>query len=262
MASKTQRRREQIVARAAETGLASVDDLAQHFQVTASTIRRDLALLSRSGQLARTYGGAMAPGHQTETSLLQREQEGFEAKTAIARWAADQVQPEESILLDAGSTVALLARRLPTLEGVTVTTASMPVMSMLRSRQDLSLVSLGGRLRELSDAFVGPLTEQSLERLTFDRLFLGTDGVSTDGSICEAELDQTRLKELMARRSRQVYVLAHSTKLGRAPFHSWARLDHPWTLVTDEGADPKFLDTFRATGHQVVLAPAAGAPDQ
>src|SRR5690625_6957707 len=73
----------------------------------------------------------MAPGHQTETSLLQREQEGFEAKTAIARWAADQVQPEESILLDAGSTVALLARRLPTLEGVTVTTASMPVMSML-----------------------------------------------------------------------------------------------------------------------------------
>ena len=261
MASKTQRRREEIVARAAETGLAGVDDLARHFQVTASTIRRDLALLSRSGQLARTYGGAMAPGHQAETSLLQREQEGFDAKSAIARWAADQVQPEESILLDAGSTVALLARRLPALEGVTVTTASLPVMNMLHSRKDLNLVSLGGRLRELSDAFVGPLTEQSLERLTFDRLFLGTDGVSTDGSICEAELAQTRLKELMARRSRHIYVLAHSTKLGRAPFHSWARLDRPWTLVTDEGADPQFLSELRATGHEVVTTSTA-APDR
>src|SRR5699024_3371253 len=114
MASKTERRREEIVARAAEMGLASVDDLAARFNVTASTIRRDLALLSRSGQLARTYGGAIAPGDGAETSLLQREQEGFDAKSAIARWAADQIRAQESILLDAGSTVALLARRLPT----------------------------------------------------------------------------------------------------------------------------------------------------
>ncbi|CAM3625451.1 DeoR/GlpR family DNA-binding transcription regulator [Occultella aeris] len=257
MASKAEQRREEILARAREMGLASVDDLASRFGVTASTIRRDLALLSRSGRLARTYGGAIAPGGPTETSLLQREHESFDAKSAIARWAAEQVRPGESILLDAGSTVALLARRLPALEGVGVTTASVPVINLLRSRPDLALTCLGGRLRELSAAFVGPLTELTLERLTFDRLFLGTDGVGVDGSICEAELDQTRLKELMARRSRCVYVLAHSAKLGHAPFNSWARLDGPWTLVTDDGADPDFLDAFRATGRDVVITATA-----
>ncbi|SEE75048.1 DeoR/GlpR family DNA-binding transcription regulator [Ruania alba] len=262
MASKTERRREEIVARAAAMGLANVDDLAARFDVTASTIRRDLALLSRSGRLARTYGGAIAPSDRAETSLLQREREGFDAKSAIARWAAAQVQAKESILLDAGSTVALLARQLPTLDAVTVTTASVPVISLLRSRPDLNLVSLGGRLRELSDAFVGPLTEQNLERLTFDRLFLGTDGVSTDGAICEAELDQTRLKELMARQSRHVYVLAHSAKLGRAPFHSWARIEQPWTLVTDDGADPDFLKAFRSDEREVVLTSAVDAAQQ
>lgn len=257
MASKTEQRRAEIVALAAELGLASVDDLAARFAVTASTIRRDLALLSRSGQLARTYGGAIAAGARAETSLPQREHEGFDAKSAIASWAAGQVQAGESILLDAGSTVALLARRLPPVDQLTVTTASIPVINLLRSHPEVNLVALGGRLRELSDAFVGPLTEQSLERLSFDRLFLGTDGVSADGAICEAELDQTRLKELMARRSREVYVLAHSTKLGRAPFHSWARISRPWTLVTDDGADPDFLAQFRSAEREVIVTSAA-----
>ncbi|TDE88590.1 DeoR/GlpR transcriptional regulator [Occultella glacieicola] len=257
MVSKAERRRGEIVARASEMGLASVDDLAARFGVTASTIRRDLAQLSRSGQLARTYGGAIAPGEHVETSLLQREHESFDAKAAIAGWAAEQVRPGESILLDAGSTVALLARRLPALEGLAVTTASVPVISLLRTRPELALTCLGGRLRDLSAAFVGPLTELALERLTFDRLFLGTDGVGADGSLCEAEPDQTRLKELMARRSRRIYVLAHSAKLGHAPFHSWARIDEPWTLVTDDGADPEFLDAFRRTGRDVVIRPVA-----
>lgn len=262
MAGKTERRRAEIVALAAEMGLAGVDDLATRFGVTASTIRRDLALLSRSGQLARTYGGAIAAGDRVETSLLQREQEGFDAKSAIAGWAASQIRTGESVLLDAGSTLALLARRLPAVDGLTVTTASVPVISLLRTRPDVDLVALGGRHRELSDAFVGPLTEQSLERLTFDRLFLGTDGVSADGAICEAELDQTRLKELMARRSRRVYVLAHSTKLGRAPFHSWARIEQPWTLVTDDGADPDFLAAFRSADREVVLTSVPDATNR
>ncbi|HIZ37503.1 MAG TPA: DeoR/GlpR family DNA-binding transcription regulator [Candidatus Ruania gallistercoris] len=253
MAGRADQRRAEIVTLAAEMGLASVDDLATRFGVTASTIRRDLALLSRSGQLARTYGGAIAAGDRVETSLRERELEGFDAKSAIAGWAAAQIQAGESVLLDAGSTVSLLARRLPAVDNLTVTTASVPVISLLRARSGIELVALGGRLRELSDAFVGPLTEQNLERLSFDRLFLGTDGVSSDGAICEAELDQTRLKELMARRSRRVYVLAHSTKLGRAPFHSWARIEQPWTLVTDDGADPDFLAAFRSADRDVIL---------
>ncbi len=257
MAGKTERRREEIVARASEMGLASVEDLAARFNVTASTIRRDLALLSRTGQLARTYGGAIAPGEHTETSLLQREQEGFDAKSVIARWAAEQIGEGESLLLDAGSTVALLARRIPAVEGLSVTTASVPVVNLLRSRPEIDVTCLGGRLRELSAAFVGPLTEMNLERLTFDRLFLGTDGVGADGSICEAELDQTRLKELMARRSSKVYVLAHSSKLGHAPFDSWARIDKPWTLVTDDGADPDFLEEFLSGGREAVVVDQA-----
>jgi DeoR/GlpR family transcriptional regulator of sugar metabolism len=252
MAKKTSQRREAIVALASANGLASVDELATRFGVTASTIRRDLAQLSSEGVLARTYGGAIAPRAPLETSLREREHEGFAPKSAIATWAASQVQAGETVMLDAGSTTALLARRLPSTGSITVVTASIPAITALQGRDDVALISLGGRLRPLSLAFVGPLTELALERLTFDRAFLGADGVADDGAICEAELDQTRLKEQLALRSREVYVLAHSAKLGATPFNSWARLRGGWTLVTDDGADPAFLDRFGQDGRSVV----------
>ncbi|TDC75071.1 DeoR/GlpR family DNA-binding transcription regulator [Streptomyces hainanensis] len=254
---RSRERREQIISLATDAGLASVEELAARFGVTASTIRRDLTQLSASGRLARTYGGAIAVPHRGEASLDQRDSEAFEPKRAIARWAADRVEVGQSLLLDAGTTVALVARALPPEASLTVTTASLPVLHHVQHRDDITTLCLGGRLRALSDAFVGPLAEAALERMSFDVAFLGADGVTSDGGLCEAELEQTRLKELMARRSRRVYVLTHAAKLGHRPFRAWARLETDWTLVTDDGAPPHVLEEFRAAGRDVVVVPTA-----
>jgi len=117
---------------------------------------------------------------------------------------------------------------------------------------------LGGRLRSISNSFVGPLTEAALERTTFDRVFLGADAVTAADGICEADQEQTRLKELMARRGDHVYVLADATKLGKRPFHAWAQLPKPWTLVTDDSASDSQVELFRAAGVTVEVVPALG----
>lgn len=72
----------------------------------------------------------------------------------------------------------------------------------------------------------------------------GFEKAVRDG-ICEVDDAQTRLKELMPRRGNVVHVLADSSKLGLRPFHAWARLALPWTLVTDDGADPAQVQKFR-----------------
>ncbi|GGZ94947.1 DeoR/GlpR family DNA-binding transcription regulator [Streptomyces bluensis] len=246
-------RRDQIVHLATTTGLASVDELSQLFGVTASTIRRDLAKLTTDGRLARTYGGAMALSAHPEASLRQRTGEAFEAKQAIARWAAEQVRPGETLLLDAGSTVGALAHELRTAEDVTVATTGLTALQALADVETVHVECLGGTLRPLSQGFVGPLTEAALERMTFDRVFLGTDGISPELGICEADLRQTRLKELMAARADHVYVLAHAAKLGRRPFHTWTPLGEDWTLVTDVDADPGVLEALRARGVTTVV---------
>jgi DeoR/GlpR family transcriptional regulator of sugar metabolism len=124
-------RRDQIVHLATTTGLASVEELSRAFGVTASTIRRDLAQLTADGRLARTYGGAMALVAHPEASLRQRTGEAFEAKRAIARWAASTVRTGETVLLDAGSTVGALAHELRTAEGLTVATTGLTALQEL-----------------------------------------------------------------------------------------------------------------------------------
>ena len=242
------RRREEIVRIATTHGLASVLTLAEKFEVSASTIRRDLASLESERQLTRTHGGAMAP--HAELSLRQRSSEAYEAKRAIARWAASIVEPGESLMLDGGSTVAALAQELRNRTEITVTTISLVVLNVLAGSEQIKVNSLGGTLRSISQAFVGPLTESALETITFDRAFLGADSVDAELGICEADPEQTRLKELMARRAANLYVMAHAAKLGQRPFHAWTRLHAPWTLVTDgSNAD---VEAFRQRGVNVI----------
>lgn len=250
----SRRRREQIVRLATRSGLASVEELAATFNVTASTIRRDLALLTTDGRLTRTYGGAIATVPAAESPLRQRLGEAYPAKLGIARWAATRVRPGSTVLLDAGSTVGALAGQLREVTPLTVATTGLTVLDSLADVKQIELLCLGGSLRHVSQGFVGPLAEAALDRLSFDQVFLGADGVSAADGICEAGLDQSRLKELMARRSREVYVLADASKLGRRPFHAWAALPGGWTLVTDEHADPGAVAEFTAAGIRTVRA--------
>jgi DeoR/GlpR family transcriptional regulator of sugar metabolism len=253
-----QARRQAIVELASTTGLASVEELSQRFGVTASTIRRDLARLEQEGHLARTYGGARAILAHPETDLRQRLGEAHEAKQAIGTWAASQVQPGETILLDAGTTTTAVAHELRDLNRLTVVTPGMTVLNELSSSEGIEVECLGGTLRPMSQAFLGPHAEAALERRTFDRVFLGADSVTADRGICEADIRQTRLKELMTRRGECIYLLVHAAKIGRAPFHAWAAMPRHWTLVTDESAQPGALEPFRARGVDVVVVGSQG----
>ncbi|WP_330246070.1 DeoR/GlpR family DNA-binding transcription regulator [Streptomyces sp. NBC_00562] len=255
----SQARRDRIVHLATTTGLASVEELSQLFDVTPSTIRRDLARLTTEGRLARTYGGAMALSAHPEASLRQRTGEAYEEKRAIAQWAARQVEPGETLLLDAGTTVGALAHELRAAKDLTIATTGLTALHALADAEGVHVECLGGTLRPLSQGFVGPLTEAALERMSFDRVFLGADGVTVDRGICEADLRQTRLKELMSRRADRVYVLAHGAKLGRAPFHAWAKLREEWTLVTDTSAPDAQIRAFEVRGVRVEIAPPVGS---
>ncbi|NQX25749.1 DeoR/GlpR transcriptional regulator [Microbacteriaceae bacterium VKM Ac-2854] len=252
----TESRRSAIVDLALSAGLASVEELSTRFGVTSSTIRRDLARLTTEGRIARTYGGAIAVIAHAEPTLRQRRGEAHDAKVAIGRWAASQVHPGDTVILDAGSTVGAMAEALRGARDLTVATVSLTVIDELAESEGVVLECLGGRLRTVSGGFVGPLAEAALERMTGDAVFLGTDGVSAEGEICEADLQQTRLKEIMVRRAERVFVLAHGGKIGIAPFHAWLRIPPPWTLVTDATADEECVAALRERGVEVVVVGA------
>ena len=251
----SKQRRAEIVRLARSSGLASVEELSTQFGVTPSTIRRDLSQLTAQGLIARTYGGAIALNRHPESSLRQRSAEGYEAKRSIAKWAAEQVQPGETILLDAGTTVGAMGEFLCDFVDLTVVTAGLTALEALADADDVRVECIGGTLRHLSQGFVGPLAEAALQRVSFDRGFLGADAVTADRGICEAELEQTRLKELMMERCETVYILAHADKLGRRPFHAWAPVRPGAVLVTDAAATDDQIEPFTRAGIEVLRTP-------
>ena len=151
---KPSRRREEIVRTATSNGLASVDELATRFAVTPSTIRRDLARLQESGQLARVLGGAI-PSHR-ESSLTERSSEGRAAKRGIGLWAATQVSPDSAVLLDAGSTTTELAIALREHSGLRVATIGLTPLAAISGAPGVDVICLGGHLRHISQGFEGP----------------------------------------------------------------------------------------------------------
>lgn len=248
-------RRSEIARLASTVGLASVEELSERYGVTSSTIRRDLARLESEGLIARTYGGAIFIPNENESPLQERQGEASAAKRAIAGWAAQRIGDHERVLLDGGSTVGALAATLGQRQSLRITAMGVNALNSLVNRDDIELSSPGGIIRPSSQSFVGPGTEAALHRETFDRAFLGADGVTAQFGLCEADPEQTRLKEIIAERSSDVYVLADGSKIGRRAFHHWAVLPTPWTLVTDESAHPGEIEGLRAAGVTVEIIP-------
>lgn len=251
--SKPERRRQTILG-LVSSGDANVEALSRHFNVSESTIRRDLADLATHGSILRTYGGAaLLRDHGREASLDERVHLHRLEKEAIARCAAMQIHDGDSLILDAGTTTTALARALAGRENLQIVTNNLSASAVLMREAGITLTMLGGTVRRLSEGTVGPLAEIVLSRLTVDKVFLGADGLAAGRGLCEASQEQAALKAKMINQAEKVYVLADASKLGYTGQQAWTPLERPWCLITDSSASPETLAAFRANPLITVL---------
>ena len=246
MPNKVQLRHEALL-NAILAGTRDAETLSQVLGVSLITIRRDMNRLASQGRLVRTYGGAVpVGGHEPELNLRQRKHLFKARKEAIARVAAAQILPGETIILDGGTTTAALAQQLRGRKDLQVITNSLQVWAALSGETGIELIFLGGHVRSISWSTAGPLTDMTMQRLSADRVFLGADGIVAARGICEASSAQTHLKELMMAQADQTYILVDSSKLGRAAQQTWAPLARSCTLITDSEATEEQLAPFRS----------------
>jgi DeoR/GlpR family transcriptional regulator of sugar metabolism len=259
--TKTEKRRNTILG-IISSEEANVEQLSRHFGVSESTIRRDLAELANSGHIVRTYGGAaLLPGDRRESSLSERIHIHRAQKEAIARLAALQIHQGETLILDAGTTAAALARELCGRPDLHIITNNISALTSLVNEASIALTVLGGSVRKMSMGTVGPLAELTLSRMTADKVFLGADGLVAGRGLCEASLEQAALKAKMIEQASEVFVLADASKLGFAGQQAWTLLDRPWTLITDSGATPAQLAPFQAIPSVRILVAECHATD-
>lgn len=231
-----------------------VEDLRTELGVSVATIRRDLDELQEGGALRRVHGGAVSVDVRPVEALFDaKAAEHAAEKRRIARRAAELIEPGETIYLDSGSTCLELARLLVGRTDVTVVTNSLPAVAELAARGS-RVVAIGGEVRPLSQALVGPMTRLLLEELFVDRAFMGTFGLSLEAGLTTSDPAEAYTKELALSRAHQVVLLADSSKLGTRSFAHAGRLDQIDVLVTDAALDERAASAFEQAAVRVLVA--------
>ena len=249
-------RQQAIAATVMAQGRASVADLAQTYDVTTETVRRDLAVLDRAGVLRRVHGGAVPARalHLVEPSVDEREATRADHKHAIALAAAEFIpQSGASVLFDAGTTTARVAALLPADRELLVVTNSVPIAARLAGLTSVSLQLLGGRVRGLTQAAVGDHTVGTLESLRVDIAFIGTNGISVRHGLSTPDPGEAAVKRAMVACANFVVVVADSSKIGREEFISFAPIERVDVLVTDSEIAAADRDILSAHGVEVVV---------
>jgi DeoR family transcriptional regulator, fructose operon transcriptional repressor len=250
-------RQQAIASLVMANGRASVTELAQAYDVTTETVRRDLAALDKAGVLRRVHGGAVPVRalHLVEAGVGEREATRAEHKDAIAAAAAELLpRGGAKVLLDAGTTTARIAVHLPTDRELVVVTNSVPVAARLATMPSVSLQLLGGRVRGVTQATVGEQTLRVLDTMRVDIAFIGTNGISVRHGLSTPDSDEAAVKRAMVSSANYVVAVADSSKVGVEDFVSFAPLSSVDTLITDSEITDTDRTQFTDNGVEVVVA--------
>ncbi len=250
-------RRREILKTLTQSGRITVEEVVRRFDVSAATARADLDALRDAGELVRSHGGGIRPlAVNPEHPLKVREGIHHAEKVRIAQAAARLIQPLSTIILCTGSTSNELAEQLQKEcpPNLTVITYALSIAIRLADVPQISLILVGGFLRNPSTAFVGPHAEHMLQSLHADHCFMSTVGLDPEVGITTLDIMEAHLNQRMIESAAQVTVLADSSKFGHRSLSLISDFRAIHRVITDDKAPTAAVQTLRARGVEVLLA--------
>lgn len=239
-------RRRRILEEVRQSGGLDVVSLSERYHVSKSTIRRDLDFLDGQGMLQRVRGGTIDADARTFAQIVTK---AAADKLAIGQRAAALVKDGDIVLIDIGTTTAAVAEALHG-RRITVLTASLAVVDILRDSPATELVVLGGVVRASYLSMVGSLTAQALAQLRADIAFLGTSGVRDDLIVMDSTGTEVPIKHSILENSTTAYLVASPDKFpGSGILQICPVTDFDGVITTATGP---LIDSIRSSGVQVI----------
>jgi ribose transport system substrate-binding protein len=229
-----------------EPGLR-VPEMADALKVSEGTIRNDLNALEADGLLERVHGGAVLAQDAPVRSLsfLSRLKQNADAKQAIARQAAKQVEDGDSILLDASTSVYFIARFLQNRRKLRIITNGIEIARQLAQNPTNTVILLGGVLNTDSTSITGLISEQMVQDLHVKTAFVSCSGITPEAGLTEVHIEEAQVKEKALAAAEKVIALVDSSKFGKVDLTSFARLDQVDHLFTDDRLSQNWIERLK-----------------
>lgn len=248
-------RRDKIIDLLREDGSAKVLDLARLFKVTEVTIRQDLEKLEKEGLITRDHGGAYLKNIKDQVQNISlSHQENLDKKGLIAAKCLEYIESGDTIILDSGSTTTEVARKLRGRKNLTVITNALNIALMLGAEQGIEVIVTGGEFKPPTLSLTGQKAAEFFKGLHVQKLFLATAGISLKAGLTYPSISDLVVKKAMIEAAETTYLVADSTKMGKAAFASLGALSLIDYIITDAGIDKKHRQVFRDNEIELIIA--------
>lgn len=249
-------RRKKILHLLSDSGQVLVGDLSKEFNVSEVTIRNDLDQLEKKNMLIRARGGAikLETGVGLDQRLADKNKINYPEKSRIGKRAAQLVNEADTIIIDSGSTTAEMVKNLPDLQDLTVITNALNIANLLMVKPNINMIIPGGYLRKNMLSLVGPQAERSLRNFNVDKAFLGVDGFDTKNGIFTPNVEEARLNEIMIEISKEVILLADSSKFKKRSFAFICQINQIDKVITDDKIQDDDKKRLLDAGVEVIIA--------
>lgn len=244
----------QILSIIEERGTVRTIDLAEEFNVTDETIRRDFQSLAENDQIARIHGGARSlSGRPKLQSFTERRSLNIESKRAIAQAALSLIQPDRTYAFDSSTTAFALIANLPDIP-YRVVTNSHAVLDHLLSFEQVQVISTGGRYHRKTHTYVGGDSINTLRHHRIQTAFISCIGFDTERGASEGFEQQATLKERLVEFAEEVVLLIDSSKFAVQSEYFFADAKSISRIITDSGISPELAAEIRSKGIKLTIA--------
>lgn len=236
---------------------ASLEELSELVDASVATVRRDLGVLEGKGTVQRTHGGAkLVNPRSDEFAFNARDTHQLEEKEAIGQACAGLIPPNQTVIIDAGTTCYHAARYVEA-KMPQVFTNSLPVANLFAAANKLEVVVSGGVIYPRLGVLVGPLAVEAFSKIRADVAIMSCGGITLEG-ITNSHGLLIEIQKAMIEAARKVIFCIDSSKFDRQSISKLCDLDVVDVIVTDKAAPPYAVRGLRKRGVTVVIAQGRG----
>ena len=247
-------RQQQIVSLARQLGSVLVEDLAQRFDVTPQTIRKDLNELCDGRLLARTHGGAMLSSGVENVAYEARRNLAALEKAVIGRRAAELIPNNCSLFINIGTTTEEVARALVHHEGLLVITNNIHVATILMPCPKIDVIVAGGMLRKSDGGIVGEAAVDFIGQFKVDHAVIGVSAIDNEGALLDFDYREVRVAQAILNNARNIILVSDAMKFTRSAPVRIGHLSQVDIFVTDQPPPEPILDLCKHGGVQLEIA--------
>ena len=219
MSISTEERREEIIGIIQENGKVKVSELSQRYGISEVSIRKDLELLEAEGHLSRVHGGAVGLNKlYVNMDLNERYKTNAIAKRKLAELASRFIEDNDTIMMNAGTTLTYVLRAIRNKKNITIVTNSVQNATEAALYSNFTVILLGGELDSKYQFTYGEDAISQLENYHANKCILSVDGISAAAGLTLYYSNEAALVKKMLESSATAIITADSSKIGKNVF--------------------------------------------